>query len=109
MLQLVSFKHLRTVADTHKGQVVQVKFYGEFKKENSAVQVVSCDINGTVYLSKYVPGVLGYSCQRQCLWRERLKGAAFSICPLFFDFSEDTEGHLGIYQNEESNPYEFSN
>jgi len=61
---MITTKHLKTVSDIHQGQVIQVKFYGEFKKEARYINVVSCDINGTVYLSRYFDNVLGYTCNK---------------------------------------------
>ena len=33
LLNNISSKHLKTISDTHTGQVIQVKFYGEFRKD----------------------------------------------------------------------------
>ena len=103
-VNLITSKHLKTVSDIHQGQVIQVKFYGEFKKDARYINVVSCDINGTVYLSRYFDNVLGYTCNKQCFWRKRLNGPAYTVCPLFYDFERYFDNHLGTF-NKESNPY----
>ena len=64
LMNVVSFRHLKTVSDTHMGQIIQVKFYGDFKQQARSVSVVSCDINGIVYLSRYTENVLGYTCNK---------------------------------------------
>lgn len=82
----VTFRHLKTISDIHVGQLVQVKFFGEFKRETRYINVVSCDIAGTCYLSRFCDNVLGYTCNKQCFYKARLKGPAFAISPLFYDF-----------------------
>jgi len=57
----ITFKNLKVVSDMAQGQLVQVKFFGEFKKESMFINLVSCDINGTVYLSRYLEDVWGYT------------------------------------------------
>ena len=32
LMNVISFRHLKTVSDTHMGQIIQVKFYGDFKQ-----------------------------------------------------------------------------
>ena len=60
----MSFKHLKTVSDIHEDHVVQVKLFGEFRKESKEINVVSCDVKGTVYLSKFTENVLGTVCNK---------------------------------------------
>ena len=69
---IVTFRQLKIVTDTHVGQIIQVKFYGDFRRESRSIRVVSCDINGIVYLSRYNENVLGYNCNKQCFWKKRL-------------------------------------
>ena len=84
--------------------MIQVKFFGEFRKDTKFINVVSCDINGTVYLSRYNDNVLGYTCNKQCFWRKRLNGPAYVISPLFYDFDKYFDNQIGTF-NKDSNPY----
>ena len=85
--------------------MIQVKFFGEFRKDTKFINVVSCDINGTVYLSRYNDNVLGYTCNKQCFWRKRLNGPAYVISPLFYDFDKYFDNQIGTF-NKDSNPYQ---
>lgn len=84
LLNLITFRTLKTVTDTHIGQMIQVKFYGDFGSSSRNINVASCDIHGTVYLSKYFDNVIGYACTQRCFWRKRLNGPAYIISPLFY-------------------------
>ena len=84
LLNMITFRILKTVTDTHHGQVIQVKFYGDFRHDAKQIHVASCDIHGVVYLSKYYDNVIGYACNKQCFWRKRLNGPAYIIAPLFY-------------------------
>ena len=64
LINMVSFRTLKSISDTHKGQIIQVKFYGDFTEGTKNLHVVSCDINGTVYLCRYFDNVLGYTCNK---------------------------------------------
>jgi hypothetical protein len=81
---MITFRTLKTVTDTHTGQLIQVKFYGDFKDGSRNINVVSCDIHGVVYLSRYFDNVIGYACNKQCFWRKRLNGPAYVISPLYY-------------------------
>ena len=85
--------------------MIQVKFFGEFRKDTRFINVVSCDINGTVYLSRYSDNVLGYTCNKQCFWRKRLNGPAYVVSPLFYDFDKFFDNQIGTF-NTDSNPYQ---
>lgn len=85
LINMISFRTLKTIQDTHNGQIIQVKFYGDFNNTTKYLNVVSCDINGTVYLCRYFDNVLGYTCNKQCFWRKRLNGPAYVISPLYYE------------------------
>lgn len=54
-------KHLKTMTDVHDSPVVSIKFFGELSYESQKkIQVVSCDLDGVVYLTYYRDGMLGY-------------------------------------------------
>ena len=82
---MITFRTLKTVSDVHQGQIVQVKFYGDFSQNAKNVQAVSCDVHGVVYLLRYFDNILTYNCNKQCFWKSRLNGPAYVISPLFFD------------------------
>jgi hypothetical protein len=100
---IVTFRQLKIVTDTHVGQIIQVKFYGDFRRESRSIRVVSCDINGIVYLSRYNENVLGYNCNKQCFWKKRLNGPAYVIAPFFYDFEKNAQPAPGV-----DNPYGHS-
>jgi len=91
LLNNVQSKHIKTISDIHEGHAVQVKFFGEFARDKRVIQVISCDITGCVYLSKFTENVIGYSCAKQCFWRKRLGGPAYVISPLYYNFDKDVE------------------
>ena len=65
--------------------------------------MVSCDLNGCVYLLKFIDDVLGYSCIKKCFYRQRLGGPAYSVKPLFYDF-EHKSAAIGAFTIMD-NPY----
>ena len=79
---------MKILTDVSEGQIVQVKFYGEFKKDQKYVQIITCDLTGIVYLVKFSENVLGTTCNKQCFWKKKLNGPAFNIAPLFYDFDK---------------------
>lgn len=42
----------------HKETVIQCRFAGDLKKE---IQVISCDVSGTAYISSFTQGFLSIS------------------------------------------------
>lgn len=49
------------MTDVHDSPVVSIKFFGELSYESQKkIQVVSCDLDGVVYLTYYRDGMLGY-------------------------------------------------
>ena len=79
---------MKVLNDVSEGQMVQVKFYGEFKKDQKYIHIITCDLSGMVYLCKYSENVLGTTCNKQCFWKKKLNGAAFIVAPLFYDFDK---------------------
>ena len=105
ILNNIQSKHIKTISDIHASHVVQVKFYGEFAREKRIIQVISCDLTGCVYLSKFTENVIGYSCAKQCFWRKRLGGPSYVISPLYYNFDRDVDNQIGAF-NQAGNPYE---
>ena len=97
LLHMISFRNIKTISDIHSMHVTQCKFYGEFKREVRQINVVSCDLEGTVYLSKFTEQILGYTCSKQCFWRRRLNGPALNISPRFYDFEQCHGGNVGLF------------
>lgn len=83
--------------------MIQVKFYGDFGSSSRHIQVATCDIHGTVYLSKYFDNVIGYACTQRCFWRKRLNGPAYIISPLFYQETSAQNSELQAGDN--SNPF----
>ena len=100
----VSVRHIRTITGIHEGQVVQAKFYGVFRKDTRVVQIVTSDIQGTVYLLKLTDDVLGYSCNKKCFYKKRMGGPSYIICPLFYDY-ESRVDTSGAFTSLDGNPY----
>lgn len=105
LLNLVTFRCLKIVADAHIGQMIQVKFYGDFRSDSKNVNVASCDIHGTVYLLKYFDNVIGHACTQRCFWRKRLNGPSYIISPLFYQERSQYEIDQQIQRGGTANPF----
>ena len=77
---LVTSKHLKSVTDIHEGPVVSIKFFGDLSFNQKKISIVSCDLEGIVYLSYFSEALIGYQCVKQCFMRKRV-GPTFTIAP----------------------------
>jgi hypothetical protein len=77
----VTFKHHKTIGDIHHSSVISIKFFGEMGSEATTISIVSCDIDGIVYICHFNEGILSFNVNKQCLTKKKI-GAAFSISPL---------------------------
>jgi hypothetical protein len=68
------------VTDIHEHPVISIKFFGDLSYTQKKISVVSCDLDGVIYLSYYKEGLIGYQCVKQCFMKKRL-GPTFSIAP----------------------------
>jgi len=78
LLGNISFKHCKTIDDIHKTTVLQVKFVGDFRRD---LQVISCDLNGIVYLTGFEEGLFSFNARKECLMKKRLN-SVYSLAPL---------------------------
>ena len=77
--QAVSVKHHKTINDVHGATLVSVKFSGDLM--NSKVfHIVSCDVNGLVYLTTFTDKLLSLSTFKFCLVKHRM-GTVYSLAP----------------------------
>ena len=88
-------KHLKTVTDIHDCPVVSIKFFGDLSFTQKRICVVSCDLEGVVYLSYFTDGIISYQCVKQCFMRKRV-GPTFSIAPFLINSNK-----LAIYEDPE--------
>lgn len=69
------------MTDVHESPIVSIKFFGDLSFNQKKISVVSCDLDGVVYLTYYSEGILSYQCVKQCFMKKRV-GPTFSIAPL---------------------------
>lgn len=74
----IQFKHHKTVDDAHKTSVVAVKFVGDFSCD---LQVVSCDLSGTICITLFKDTVMFYRTDVKPILQKRLS-ASFCLAPL---------------------------
>ena len=55
----ITTKHMKTVSDIHSCSVISIKFFGEVGPTSKKISVVSCDLEGVVYLSHFRESMIG--------------------------------------------------
>ncbi len=75
---MLTGKHCKTVNDTHRVPIVQVRFCGNLTKE---ITVISCDVYGVVYISTFEYNFLSYHQRKTCFINKAI-GACYTIAPL---------------------------
>jgi hypothetical protein len=60
ILPTAAAKHLKTMSDLHLAPVIAVKFFGDLSYSQKKISIVSCDLDGVVYLTYYQAAMIGY-------------------------------------------------
>lgn len=58
----ISFKHIKTIADMHVTNLVNIKFVGD--PHSDVLNVITCDTEGVAYQSTYTDGLLSWNVQK---------------------------------------------